>query len=209
MYVKYPHTPYLPWSQDHDHEDHLVLDPTSVWNVGTPVVVTEKMDGENTTMYRDYIHARSIDSGYHSSRTWVKGFHAQIRHLIPEDVRICGENLYAEHSIRYEDLPSYFLGFSAWRGDWCLSWDDTLELFNSIGIASVPVLSESEWPVNDFTIDTAKSEGYVIRVRRAFTMDEFANSIAKWVRADHVQTTEHWKYHKVKANGLSASRALR
>lgn len=37
-----------------------------------PVVITEKMDGENTTLYRDGLHARSLDSRHHPSRNWVK-----------------------------------------------------------------------------------------------------------------------------------------
>jgi len=40
--------------------------------IGREVVVTEKMDGENTTMYCDNIHARSIDGRHHPSRDWVK-----------------------------------------------------------------------------------------------------------------------------------------
>ena len=45
--------------------------------------VKEKMDGENTSLYQDGFHARSIDGRHHSSRDWVKGFWAQIAQDIP------------------------------------------------------------------------------------------------------------------------------
>ncbi len=47
------------------------------------VVATEKMHGENTTLYQDYIHARSLDSRNHSSRNWIKNFWYQIKNEIP------------------------------------------------------------------------------------------------------------------------------
>src|SRR3546814_8478297 len=73
---------------------------------GKRVIVTEKMDGENTTLYRDYIHARSVDGRSHPSRDWVKQFRSGIAADIPEDWRVCGENLFAKHSIHYTALRS-------------------------------------------------------------------------------------------------------
>ena len=72
-YRKYPHTPYLAWSPSVDINDE-VLDTTSHFE-GKEIVVTEKLDGENTTMYHDHIHARSIDSANHPSRNWVRALH--------------------------------------------------------------------------------------------------------------------------------------
>ncbi|XKM42240.1 RNA ligase family protein [Rhizobium ruizarguesonis] len=93
------------------------------------LVITEKMDGENTTIHRGGSHARSPDSRYHSSRDWLKAFAAGISPQLADGERIVGENLYARHSIGYDDLPSYFLGF-AWiiEGE-VQSWDLTLARF--------------------------------------------------------------------------------
>jgi hypothetical protein len=107
---------------------------------GKEIICSIKMDGENTNMYSDYIHARSIDSKYHSSRTWVKNFYFKIRHKIPEGWRICGENMYAKHSIHYRHLKSYFLLFSIWDKDnICLSWDETFKWaqLNNIELVNV------------------------------------------------------------------------
>ena len=80
--------------------------------VGQEVVVTEKLDGENTTLYRRGLHARSLDPRPHPSRDWVKRLQGQIGHLIPEGWRVCGENLYARHSLGYDDLESGCISLS-------------------------------------------------------------------------------------------------
>ena len=55
MRIKYPRTPHLPWSLGATNDDVKQRDLSHF--VGKQVVVTEKMDGENTTLYNDYIHA--------------------------------------------------------------------------------------------------------------------------------------------------------
>ena len=108
-YIKYPRTYHLPWSENITDDDRIIksLDKFKEGRI----IITEKMDGENTTMYCDYIHARSVDGRHHPSRNYVKQFRSSISHEIPEGWRVCGENLYAVHSIRYEDLSHYFQGF--------------------------------------------------------------------------------------------------
>ena len=67
--IKYPTTPHLPFSLGIQSDDRRVQTLDGL--VGREVVVTEKMDGENTTMYVDHIHARSLDSRHHPSRDWA------------------------------------------------------------------------------------------------------------------------------------------
>ena len=107
-YVKFPKISHLPWSEGVDERTDRVFSQVDVAEnfQGREVVVTEKMDGENTSMYGDYIHARSLNSRNHPSRNWVKNLHAGIAHEIPDGWRVCGENVYAEHSIHYRGLPS-------------------------------------------------------------------------------------------------------
>jgi hypothetical protein len=172
--------------------------------VHSGIVITEKMDGESCTMYRDGIHARSINSNNHQSRDWVKGFHATICADIPDGWRICGENLWAKHSVEYQDLPSYFLGFSIWdERNFCLPWDHTLEWFQLLGIIPVPVvlieydLTSVEWLKewgHHFMLRGLPREGYVVRYSGAFHFDDFSKSVGKFVRKNHVQTSEHWMY---------------
>ncbi|KIF06359.1 kinase, partial [Streptomyces sp. RSD-27] len=100
MRTHYPRTAHLPWSPGATADDVRAGGTQAL--AGREVVVTEKLDGENTTLYPDGLHARSLDSGHHPSRTWVKGLQGRIGARIPAGRRICGENLYARHSLGYE-----------------------------------------------------------------------------------------------------------
>jgi hypothetical protein len=192
---KYPRTPHLPNSQ-HITEDDIVA--SSMWLDDEIVVVTTKMDGENTTIGQNYVHARSTDSAYHPSRGWVKNFAAEWQYKLKSDERICGENLYAKHSIHYNGLKSYFLGFSYWTEDWCHSWDETLEKFEELGIKSVPKIGVLKFGTLDIeqeirvALDSG-DEGFVIRTFDGFPYSAFHLNVAKWVRPEHVADEDgHW-----------------
>jgi hypothetical protein len=207
MYYKYPRTPHLPWSPGRTKDDRVLTDVSHL--EGKPLVATVKMDGESTTLYRDHMHARSLDSKDHVSRHWMKGFHASIKDLIYPGWRICGENLYAKHSIGYDDLMSYFLGFSVWtENNICLEWNETLMAFDELGIyipeqfTLDPMMSLKEID-NLFQEKYAdKHEGYVVRVFDEFKYEDFGRSVAKYVRANHVQTDTHWMHKEVIPNKL-------
>lgn len=203
---KYPRTPHLPWSEGATSDDKILKSIAHFQDMN--VVVTEKMDGENTTLYNDHYHARSLDSKNHPSRNWVKQMHANIAHEIPEGWRICGENLYAKHSISYEKLKSYFYVFSVWDdNNNCLSWDDTQEWCSLLGLTTVPVMYEGKWDEELFKSKKFlkfdhEAEGYVIRNKDKFSYSNFAKNIAKYVRKNHVQTDTHWMELEIVPNKL-------
>ena len=207
MFTKYPSTPHLPWSPGVSRDDSILKDLSHF--VGKRVIASKKMDGETTTGYSNgHVHARSIDSRGGEDRAWVKSMFANIAHNMPENWRICGENLWAKHSIYYDSLPSYFMGFSIWNEDnVCLSWDDTVQYFQLLGIESVPVIYDGVWDEVFFRcihnmLDPEKDEGFVVRLADSYHYDDFARSIAKFVREGHVQTDKHWRHQKIVPNGL-------
>lgn len=206
-YVKYQRTYHLPWSQSVNKDDRVL--PNVNYFKGKHVIVTVKMDGENTSMYKDYIHARSIDSKHHPSRDWVKNFWNQIRWDIPEGYRLVGENLFALHSIFYQDLPSYFMLFSIWNDkNICLSWKETTEWAELLGVEVVPVLYEGvfdEALIKNLWSDKLwdSMEGYVVRVADSFPYSMFSKSVGKFVRKNHIQNVKHnWQTQPVIPNGL-------
>lgn len=203
--IKYPRTFHLPWSEGISSDDKIQADLSNFENKET--VITLKVDGENTTMSRIYYHARSLDSVNHPSRNWAKGLWGKIKHEIPEDWRICGENLYAEHSLHYYDLPSYFMVFSIWNEkNFCLSLDETLEWCELLGLEHVPILWRGKFDlefIKNFKVDTEKQEGFVMRLTRSFHFDNFNESVVKWVRAGHIKDTNtHWMSKPIIPNGL-------
>lgn len=205
QYVKYPRTFHLPYSPGASSDDKILNDDAHF--IGNEVIVTQKMDGECTTMYARHIHARSIDSANHPSRNWVKNFHGTLQYTIPESYRICGENLFARHSIEYTDLSSYFYAFSVWDNTTCLDWDSTVDFLNERNIDSVNVLYRGIYDRHlietlALSLDTSKVEGFVIRLTSSFEYDNFSRSVAKWVRPNHVTTDSHWMNSSLVKNKL-------
>jgi hypothetical protein len=204
-FSKYPRTPHLPWSPGAKNDDiHLKESP---FQEGEEVVITEKMDGENTSLYQTGLHARSLDSRHHPARTWIKKLWAEKCHLIPENYKICGENLQAKHSIPYNNLPSYFLVFSLWKDEECLSWEETETFCQKLELHTVPILYKG--PYHNKTLkplfadeNWTEKEGYVIRTAHAFYQNQFSGRIAKYVRQNHVQTNQHWMHQKITPNQL-------
>lgn len=223
---KFPRIPHLPWSPGATSDDKMLTDVSCF--EGQEIVVMDKMDGENTTVYPDgYCHARSTDSAHHPSRSWMKSFVPTFAHQIPEGHRICGENLFAYHSVYYHNLPSYFLVFAIYdEKNNSLPWDEVESICQILDLHTVPVLYKGFWNTNLIkalwtgkgtypsfkllgdppTVENKEScdaEGYVVRLARSHRYDETA--LAKWVREHHIVTDSHWMARKPIPNGLRVS----
>ena len=201
--VKYPRTWHLPWSPGVTKDDRVLPGHIVESWVDTDVVITEKMDGENTTMYRDYVHARSTEYSPHPSRSYVRQLHASICGEIPDSMRICGENLWAKRSIKYPRLSAFFQVFSIWEGTHCLSWADTVEWVQLVGLTLVPVLYRGPFAPTPLNLDWNEHEGYVVRPASRFTLREFSTRVGKFVRASHITTHGNWMRSKLEQNTLA------
>lgn len=211
-YIKYPRTPHLPWSPGFTEDDIH-----SCGNIfqNKQIVVLEKLDGENTSCYADgYLHARSIDSQSHISRDWIKtNIAPQIKNGLPDGWRVCGENMYAKHSIYYTRLQTYFYVFAIYNeNNFCLSWQETEEWCELLGLKTVPVLFSGEYNEAEIrglwkgkSAVGEEGEGYVIRNAEGFFWQDFQLNVAKYVREKHVQTNNHWKSQSIIPNRLKRS----
>jgi hypothetical protein len=173
----------------------------------------------NCTMHPFHIHARSIDTDNHPSRSWVKDLHAQKGYQIPPGWRVCGENMFAKHSIHYTNaksnaLDTYFYMFSIWDDrNVCLSWKETEEWAELLGFTLVPVIYKGIWDmevIEDLNKHMERHpdtiEGYVVRLSREFHYSEFRNVCGKYVRRDHVNNNHgHWTAQKIIKNELKTS----
>jgi len=207
--VKYPRTYHVPWSPNVSSEDKIL--PSLAGLEGQTVAITIKMDGEQTSMYRDGFHARSLDTAPHPSRDWIWGLHRQVGHEIPEGWRICGENLKAKHSIHYKNLPAFFMVFSIWNEkNECLSWEDTKFYCQVLGLCPAFEYYVGPWDEARFreiqleTYHGDPCEGYVVRIAGQFPFREFRNVVAKYVRKGHVHTHGHWMRQAIELNEVKA-----
>ena len=108
------------------------------------------------------------------------------RHDIPEDWRISVENMYAKHSIAYDNLKSYAYGFAVWNErNVRLSWDETKEWLLLLGIEPCPVLYDGIYDeklirgLYDEKRDWNTREGYVIWLADSFSYAEYRHCVAK------------------------------
>jgi hypothetical protein len=141
----------------------------------------------------------------------LKKLHGQIAYEIPQGFRICGENLYAEHSLHYNHLKSFFEVFFIWNeNNIALSWDETVEWCELLGLEHVPIIYRGIWD-KDIVHETYTKykisapdpvEGYVIRTVGRISYKDYRRSTAKWVRKGHVQTSEFWMNQPVIPNEL-------
>ena len=203
---KYPRTYHFPFSPGRSSDDKIFNDYEQYFK-GKEVVITEKMDGENTTIYNDMSHARSINSAHREYHSWLLNYARSFQYMLNDGERVCGEYLFAKHSIYYENLPSYFMVFSIWNNEQCLSWEDTVKRCKELNLITVPVLYKGIYDKNKIDeaikeVTNRNGEGIVMRLSSGYSYDNFNNSIIKYVRANHVQTDEHWSNQKIIQNIL-------
>lgn len=215
---KYNRTFHFPWSPGATNDDKIATSIDKL--IGVPIVITEKMDGSNTSLEFDGCFARTHSGApTHVSFDGLKALHATIKYKIPQDYQFFGEWCYAKHSIEYSELPGYFLMFNVRMlnpefNDIWLSWEDVELWAEEIGVPTVPVLfrgevsSEKELKelVESLMIQPSRCggirEGAVVRIQKAFEDYNFSSCVMKCVRANHVQTSEHWKDQEIIKNKL-------
>lgn len=209
---KYPRTLHLPWSTP--STDDKVLQSLDVFK-DKEIVVLEKMDGENTTIYSDgYLHARSLDSNSNFTRSWMKQLASIIHHEIPNGWRFVFENVGWLHSIAYNDLISNAYLLSIWNDlNSCISYSDVLSFATQLDLATPQEFYRG--PFNQkileelsHSLDHSIVEGYVIRNVESFSFTDFQNNVAKYVRPNHVQSGQHWLKTTV-PNKLSTQHKLK
>ena len=195
--MKYPRTKHLPNSPGFTQDDERLAEISHF--AGLSVVYTEKLDGECTSCLTNKIHARSEESSHHPSQNWMRAFHSTFAWKIPTNIQIVGENVYAKHSIAYDNLTTFFYVFAIIDLDKKVfkSVNETIYWCDELGLQYVPILKVSTFD-KDFEIPKKSLfgntiEGFVVRNIDEFPIDEMGKNMAKWVRKGHVQTDDHWK----------------
>lgn len=211
MSAKYPRSPHLPWSPGGTRDDKRLLTVASLLN--QEIVITEKLDGSNLAFTKQNVFARSHSGPpSHPSFGWAKALHAQLQAGISAGLTLFGEYCYAVHSIEYSELPSYFFlfGIRDDEADFWWDWDLVEEQARTLGVPTAPVLFRGaigdERTLKELTEVLAREpscygpdrEGIVLRRSSGFAGEDFPNAIAKYVRAGHVTSPEHWMFQQIR-----------
>lgn len=215
--MKYPRTYHVPFSPGATKDDKKLKDGWFEYYRGKEVVLTEKLDGENSCLCQRGVFARShgaeIRSPWSINLWGDDGLYWKVKGFIDDDLLVFGENLYGEHSIHYSKLKDYFHVFACYNEtkDKWWSWDDVKFVSKVLGVPHVPTLwrgrAESEDQIKEIIMQTMnmpsaygdEKEGIVMRITDEFDGDDFPNYVCKYVRANHVQTDEHWTKNWKKA----------
>lgn len=209
--MKYPRTPHLPWSPGGTNDDKRLTNADML--IGQEIVITEKLDGGNTCLHNGTTYARShTEPATHPTFNWIKGVHAP-KTVGNKNQFFYGENMYGIHSIEYDNLEDYFYLFGVYdhRASF-LSWPETEDLARVYGFKTVPVRwrgtlrypTELHKKLIDLMAEGSvlgdTCEGFVVRKVGLIGYEwSYFGSVAKYVRADHVQTDQHWSKNWRKA----------
>jgi ATP-dependent RNA circularization protein (DNA/RNA ligase family) len=183
------------------------------------LVVEEKVDGANLGISFDTegnIRAQNRGAYLHlpSTGQWKKlaGWLAPRTDALFEQLTdryiLFGEWCYAQHSVLYDRLPDWFLGFDVYdkstgRFFSCVRRD---EIFRTIGISQVPrvdhgrfTLAELSELLSQSQLSDKPAEGLYLRLDQG----EWLLQRAKLVRPAFIQSVEqHWSRGGIRANRL-------
>ena len=135
----------------------------------------------------------------------VKKHHAW--KVMDPNVFLYGEDIYGVHSIEYEPVAENetFYAFALRFADGTFSSFRTMvDYAQEHDIPVAPILFEGLFrsvdEIQDFvskahtepSVLGGEREGVVIRLARAFPVEEFRYNVCKSVRVGHVQSDEHW-----------------
>lgn len=204
--VKYPKTPYWPFSPSlmDDPRSRACADPGRF--IGCEVVVTEKLDGSNTLVHRGQVFGRSVADP--SQEKWMAMVKKHVAWKVREPgVLLYGEDIYAVHSIEYDPVRAdrTFYVFALRRGDTFVPFCDVEAYCAEHDIGVVPLLFRGTFQslsaLRDFVASAHEQrsalggprEGVVIRRAEGFAADAFGQSVCKSVRSGHLGTSEGWR----------------
>lgn len=183
------------------------------------IVVEEKVDGANLGISFDssgniraqnrgaYLHFPGSGQWQKLSE-WLKPRTDVLFEQLTDQFILFGEWCYAQHSVTYDRLPDWFLGFDIYDKSKAkfFSCPRRDEVFRTIGISQAPMIKRGFFSLSELNSFLSQSqfsdkpaEGLYLR----FDRGEWLEQRAKLVRPVFIQSIEqHWSRSGVKANRL-------
>lgn len=225
-FIRFPHTPHLAWLAPGRPRDDKVLDAAEVAELlAGEVVIEEKVDGANVGLSVDAAgnvraqnRGRWLAPGDHPQFgplwPWLHARADLLRQHLGDAHMIFGEWCFAVHSVHYDRLPDWFLGFDVLDRADNEFWSSTRrnELFERLEIQPTPELQRGRTTLPELKrllehttsrVGTGPAEGLYIRRESS----ERLLARAKLVRPDFLQQIEeHWSRRPMQPNHLEPRR---
>lgn len=225
-FFRFPHTPHLAWLGAGSPRDDKVLAPAEVAELlAHPLVVEEKVDGANLgfSVSEDgelraqnrgsYLAKDSAHPQFKPLWPWLARHHDALVDALWPDLMLFGEWCHAVHSIRYDHLPDWFLGFDVYDRSVGEFWDSARRdtLLRSLGLSAVPRLGHGHFDLRLLTATLGRSaltdgpmEGLVVR----HELGGRTLARAKLVNAAFTQAIDaHWSKGTLIRNTLATNGA--
>lgn len=221
-FFKFPRTPHLWWPLHRAPKDDRVLDSTSVRELlSADVVVEEKVDGANLGLSLDEQSEirvqnrgawveRGAHSQFHPMWAWISQKKSSLTDALQGNRILFGEWCFAVHSVQYDRLPDWFLGFDIYDLDAAKFWSTRRrdEIFELAGVCRVPRLFAGRTTLADLQnmlnseqsrVGKGSIEGLYIRREGP----EWLEARAKLVRPQFLLAIEeHWSSRPLEHNKL-------
>ncbi|OYV75207.1 MAG: hypothetical protein B7Z66_13715 [Chromatiales bacterium 21-64-14] len=226
-FFRFPPTPHLAWlGQGRPRDDKVLAADEAQALLAGDVVVEEKVDGanvgfsttedgelrvQNRGSYLDCDHAHPQ---FRPLWPWLPVREPGLANALWPHLMLFGEWCYAIHSVIYDGLPDWFLGFDIYDRALDRFWDTERRdaLLKELGLSPVPRLAKGRFSIKQLDpllsgasrVGGSAIEGVVVRQEA----DGFTTARAKLVRAEFTQAIdEHWSRGPLRRNKLEKGTA--
>ena len=221
-FFKFPRTPHLWWPLDRPPKDDRVLDPAGAQDLlSADVIVEEKVDGANLGLsvgedgdIRAQNRGAWLERGshpqFHPLWHWISQRSSVLQTALPAGLVLFGEWCFAVHSIRYDHLPDWFLGFDIYDPRCRRFWSSQRrnEMLFSAAVCPVPQLFVGRVTLADLRsmlrseqsrFGSGPIEGLYVRRDSS----DWLEARAKLVRPEFLLAIdEHWSSRSMDRNKL-------
>ena len=220
-FFKYPSTPHLAAPGHADlRQDKLLTDRERNELLSHPLLIEEKVDGANLGISFDrngvlrlqnrgsYLCPTALTGQWKKLAIWIEPRCDVLFDVLGTDYILFGEWCYACHSVKYQFLPDWFLGFDIHvrKEGYFLDSQSRDALFKKMNIIPVPVVARGNFSLEQLRelpaqskLGTQPAEGLYLRTEE----DGRLTGRAKLVRSDFLQTDAgHWRDFVITANTL-------